>query len=96
MYVTVLGAVVGLVGMTGVVWVTLVVVFWNTDFALNVSVGEVMMAGMGVGGGGMVVVVVVDVVGVTVVAIILVTVLDGEPRLYVRPSLLACMSCTCI
>ena len=44
----------------------------------------------------MVVVVAVDVVGVTVVAIILVIGPDGVPddRLYARPLLLACMPCT--
>ena len=41
----------------------------------------------------MVVVVAVDVVGVTVLAIILVMGPDGVPRLYVRPLLLACMPC---
>ena len=47
MYVAVLGAVAGLVGMTGVVWVAFVVVFWNTGFALYVAACAVMMVGMG-------------------------------------------------
>ena len=39
MYVAVLGAVAGLVGMTGVVWVAFVVVFWITGFAPHVALG---------------------------------------------------------
>ena len=44
----------------------------------------------------MVMVVAVDVVGVTVVAIIVVIGPDGASSLYARPLLLACMCCTCI
>ena len=93
-YVAVLGAVAGLVGMTGVVWSAFLVVFWNTGFALYVAVGAVRMVGMGVGVNGMVVVVAVVVVGVTVVAILLVIGPDGVPRLYARSLCLACMPCT--
>ena len=39
MSVAVLGTVAGLVGMTGVVWVAFVVVFWITGCALLVAVG---------------------------------------------------------
>ena len=46
MYVAVLGAVSGLVGIIGVVWVAFVVVFWNTGFALYVAVGAVIMVGI--------------------------------------------------
>ena len=91
MYAAVLGAVSGLVGMTGVVWVAFVVVFSITGFALCVSLGAVMMGGM-----GMMVVVTVAVVGVTVAAFIVVIDPDGVPRLYARPLPLGCMPCTCI
>ena len=66
-----------------------VVVFWNTDFTLYVTVGAVMMVRIVMGK-------TVAVAGATVVAIILVIGPDDVPHLYARPLILVCMPYTCI